>query len=97
MSKIDKSLISLLGEEAKQNCSFCGIEKSTAMWSGSTNVFVCHKCAIEILPNFIADAIYNRHTRFSDCLDKIEKNFYYAMANNLDVDLKRVLRGENKL
>lgn len=41
---------------ASQKCTICG-EAATATWGGRWALAVCPRCAVEVLPLLIADAI----------------------------------------
>ncbi|WP_159956341.1 hypothetical protein [Pseudomonas sp. R76] len=43
--------------DCNQKCSFCSEQKATALWMGDIDVFVCSICAVELLPQLMADAI----------------------------------------
>ncbi|EIO4097950.1 hypothetical protein HYO33_23565 [Vibrio parahaemolyticus] len=38
-------------------CSFCGERKPNGIWMGNDSVFCCKPCAIEVLPQLLADAV----------------------------------------
>lgn len=44
-----------------------------AYWVGSQTIFVCHKCAIDVVPKLIADAIASLYPRASFNADTIER------------------------
>lgn len=44
-------------EDAEEICSFCDDHKASALWMGKIDIFVCKLCAVELLPQLIADAI----------------------------------------
>jgi hypothetical protein len=63
-------------------CCICG-QKATAMWQGASEVFVCPKCAVGILPKLIADAIISDRTNYTRVLEvknRMDKAFWEAVA-----------------
>lgn len=44
-------------EDCNQKCSFCSEQKAAALWMGDIDIFVCSICAVELLPQLMADAI----------------------------------------
>lgn len=44
-------------EDSTETCSFCGENTAKALWMGKSDIFVCSHCAIEHLPQLMADAI----------------------------------------
>lgn len=48
-------------------CSICG-NKPVAMWRGAEEIFVCHNCAIKILPRLVADAIIDDYRAYDKFL-----------------------------
>lgn len=72
-------------------CSACG-ERASAIWHGAEHLAVCHRCAIEVLPTLIADAI--SHPTLSSMVhahDAMIKRFWEATAKRLlgEQDRKR--------
>lgn len=69
---------------ADAKCSLCG-KRADAMWGGDTNVFVCSTCAVDTLPQLIADAIYkprdkDLYTAAHQALPRILLAFWRAMT-----------------
>ncbi len=57
-------------------CSLCG-ENATACWNGvQEDVFLCARCAVNIMPALIADAI----APSIDHIAEIKATFWKAMA-----------------
>lgn len=50
-------LISECEMDLNEMCSFCGEHKAEAVWMGAAEVFCCRHCAVEYLPQLMADAI----------------------------------------
>ncbi|MGH8601255.1 MAG: hypothetical protein ACREXR_00275 [Gammaproteobacteria bacterium] len=44
-------------EDCNELCSFCSDRKADALWMGKIDIFACSLCAVEILPQLMADAI----------------------------------------
>ena len=41
-----------------KECTFCERQVATAIWmTGDINIYCCKLCAVEILPQFMADAV----------------------------------------
>jgi len=38
-------------------CSFCGEDRATGVWIGDKTIFCCKHCAMQLLPQLMADAI----------------------------------------
>jgi hypothetical protein len=49
----------MFGEDV-QRCCLCG-EPPSAYWRGEVVIAVCSRCAVEVLPKLIADAIVGPH------------------------------------
>lgn len=50
----------------KSRCAVCGDPDWRAMWAGHVVLCVCRRCAIEVLPRLIADAVWQSNMRPAD-------------------------------
>lgn len=44
-------------DDSTETCSFCEDNPAKALWMGKIDIFACSHCAIEHLPQLMADAI----------------------------------------
>jgi len=65
-------------------CSVCG-EPGAAIWVGEEDIVVCRRCAFEVLPKLMADAVLNSPVALDRLMDVLEDarlrfsmNFYRA-------------------
>jgi hypothetical protein len=69
-------------------CSICG-GPPTAVWVGRSTIWTCHRCALETLPQLIADAVHVRSdadrpmTPFLDAVPEFLGRFWYGVASRL--------------
>jgi ribosomal protein L37AE/L43A len=71
-----------INEFPNAKCSICD-KPASAMWRGSIDLFICPKCATNILPRLIADAIVQPQTKMnqiSNSLKDAEIAFWQAVA-----------------
>jgi hypothetical protein len=79
-------------DAAQHACALCGDEHWEAIWSGHTAVLVCRRCALEILPALIADAVCNPHVtdqQVCAALERITSGYWRGVA-------LAVLRGRDR-
>lgn len=70
-------------------CTFCGA-KADAEWWGDNTIRVCHRCAMEVLPALIADAVALEQARHPVALwDEVSTVFWRALAIRLDRDQRQ--------
>lgn len=50
----------VLGDDVGR-CSFCGERHATAFWQDWRTVSCCRRCAVEVLPKLMADAVVGEH------------------------------------
>jgi len=87
MARVEK-VKGLFGEEVR--CSVCGGDP-IAVWVGKDAIFVCERCAIEILPRLLGEAIAIAASDegwlgFKRRLERLEKNIYRgALAAAIDL------------
>ena len=85
------------GEEG--TCNVCG-EKPDASWVGKKRINICSKCAFDIFPKLMADAVANRILNhpinknlqiaaFQAMLKEAESNYWYGAACQLLLAIKR--------
>ena len=83
----------------KTTCQICGNEPDTT-WSRNEDIIICSRCAFDILPKIMADAVANRllnHpipkdlqiSAFKAMWKEAEKNYWYAAACQLLQAIKR--------
>ncbi len=79
-----------LGEQTVRDpatvCSICGEPIWTAAWVGMIELHLCRRCAVEVLPRIIADAIGQPHltlAEITDTLTQIKGEFWRACALRL--------------
>lgn len=63
-------------------CSICDRD-AVAMWRGKIDIFVCYKCATDVLPRLIADAIVQPGCKMGRILDArkdMDIAFWQAVA-----------------
>jgi len=53
-------------------CDLCG-NRATAYWSSDSKIFVCARCATNILPRLIADATIRKYSQYGVYLSVLEK------------------------
>ncbi len=63
-------------------CDICG-HNATAMWSGKESIFICRRCAVDVLPRLIADAILSDvqvrdYSRLLQAVEKAKSAFWQA-------------------
>lgn len=61
-------------------CMMCG-SPGDAAWYTSPPVVVCFRCAVDILPRLIADAMAGFHSRGGPCTNL----YYHGLQNEKDV------------
>jgi hypothetical protein len=68
-------------------CSFCGESESAAWWMGHQQVSVCRRCALEVLPCLMADALVGERGDLPHALvslhrdlETVLKGFWRAVA-----------------
>jgi hypothetical protein len=64
-------------------CSVCGTADWDSCWMGITTVAVCRRCALEVLPRLIADAIFEPTlppNKAHAALRDVECEFWRALA-----------------
>jgi hypothetical protein len=73
------------GEHPK--CCLCGERRANGLWQGSTLLLICRWCAIDTLPQLMADAFVDAchegrplHKELHDAVEHINKKFYQAVA-----------------
>lgn len=72
-------------------CSFCG-SRSSAFWQGNSCIYCCTRCAVNILPALIADALVERKdTLFTlrDKFSKVEGRFWEASFHAKDLATRK--------
>lgn len=64
-------------------CTICGSDHPSAMWRGDEDIFVCHRCAINILPRLMADALMARPGSYEQFLNEARtaKAAFYQAAH----------------
>ena len=78
-------------DEKDHTCHMCGKNKANAFWNGEQQFFVCRNCAVEKLPELIADAVVDginehsvtRPTNRVTRIETIEANFHSAFSSAL--------------
>ena len=75
-------------------CSFCGGE-AQSYWHDGDNVRTCRKCAIEVLPSLMADAVV-LDKRYPALERSAALFFEQARANFWQACFKALLRAKNE-
>jgi ribosomal protein L37AE/L43A len=78
----DGKAVEEINEFPNAKCSICD-KTASAMWRGAIDFFICPKCATNILPRLIADAIVQPQTKMnqiSNSLKDAEIAFWQAVA-----------------
>lgn len=92
------------GMYSDEKCTFCGEKKANGMWRGTTDIFVCKRCALDKLPQLMADTIVGGTderfiqnstgaTKNITQEDYILKRFYSAFSSAL---LMKLRKGESE-
>lgn len=77
---------------SSHRCSFCGVPSRDLAHQGGewhTNggtVYCCHRCAVDVLPRFMADSVAVRQNSYVEggkALERANGNFWKAMTARL--------------
>lgn len=92
-------------EEKDRECQLCGEYPHAAWGHGDSTLFVCEECALEILPQVIADAIHVRWAKGdyyefkkigNEALQRVALVFWRAIACRIERESRKKLGLENE-
>lgn len=84
MARVVDSKLFFQSTGMSTTCMICGDCQGDGLWSGNTDVIVCSKCAVEILPKLIADSIYHEKMEMGHVdrwFKEVQNQFYRAILS----------------
>jgi hypothetical protein len=69
--------------DSPRTCAVCDTADWSVMWAGAIALHICRRCALEVLPQLIADALWFPGLRSSEgdrICDAVRAEFWRAIA-----------------